>query len=177
MDIDIYASLERYDFWVLNTLYAKFRATASARLSTRDGRPEVCAVHPMWGLANHSCAPNVRWEWGGEIRFWARKGGEVVRWGNGGGAGGIDCIDWREGADGRDGADGGCGKKKDDEANKRWQGGIKKGEEILNHYCDPGLDVKQRREWAAGALGGMCTCERCVWEAAYLGVDRWKWGS
>ncbi|MCJ1482872.1 hypothetical protein MMC06_003038 [Schaereria dolodes] len=81
MDIDIYKDLERYDFWIFNTLYAKFRGTASARLSCQDGRPEVCAVHPMWSLANHSCAPNVRWEWGAEIKFWARSGPEVVQWG------------------------------------------------------------------------------------------------
>ncbi|MCJ1391216.1 hypothetical protein MMC18_004078 [Xylographa bjoerkii] len=137
MDIDIYANLERYDFWIFNTLYAKFRGTASARLSTRDGRPEVCAVHPMWCLANHSCAPNVRWEWGGEIKFWARAGDEVVRWGPG----------------------------KDDDMKNRWKGGISKGQEVLNHYCDPDLDVKGRREWAVGALGGMCMCERCLWEA------------
>lgn len=163
MDIDIYASLERYDFWVLNTLYAKFRATASARLSTRDGRPEVCAVHPMWSLANHSCAPNVRWEWGGEIRFWARKEGEVVRWGGGGGVKSRGSVAGAEGVGTEDML---SKDKEDDEVNKRWKGGIKKGEEILNHYCDPDLGVKQRREWAAGALGGMCTCERCVWEAA-----------
>ena len=137
MDIDIYTNLERYDFWVLNTLYAKFRGTASARLSTRDGRPEVCAVHPMWCLANHSCAPNVRWEWGGEIKFWARAGDEVVRW----------------------------GPDKYDRLAVRWEGGISKGQEVLNHYCDPDLDVKGRREWAVGALGGMCMCERCLWEA------------
>lgn len=32
-------------------------------------------------------------------------------------------------------------------------GGIKKGEEILNHYCDIDLKVKDRREWAQGSLG------------------------
>ena len=50
MDMDIFTALPRCDTWVLNTLFAKFRATASARLSTRDGKPEVCAVHPMWCL-------------------------------------------------------------------------------------------------------------------------------
>ena len=135
MDIDIFKELDRYDFWVLNTLYAKFRATASARLSTRDGRPEVSAVHPLWCLANHSCAPNVRWEWGGDIKFWARSGNEIVKW----------------------------GPRKED-MNGMWQGGIRAGDEVLNHYCDPELDVKQRREWAVGALGGMCVCERCIWE-------------
>lgn len=43
--------------------------------------------------------------------------------------------------------------------------GIRADEEILNHYCDIGLDVKQRRGWARGALGGLCLCERCVWES------------
>ena len=70
MDIDIFAHGDRCDTWVINTLYAKLRGTASARFSTTDPRrrgPEVCAVHPMWCLANHSCAPNVKWEGGGEI--------------------------------------------------------------------------------------------------------------
>lgn len=40
-------------------------------------------------------------------------------------------------------------------------GGIKAGEEILNHYCDVDLPVQKRREWAAGALGGWCMCKRC----------------
>ena len=43
---------------------------------------------------------------------------------------------------------------------------IRKGEEILNHYCDIGIDVRDRREWAVGALGGLCRCARCQWEAA-----------
>ncbi|KAI9840625.1 MAG: hypothetical protein M1838_003987, partial [Thelocarpon superellum] len=75
MDINIWTTLELTDTWILNTLYAKFRGTASARLSTRagDSRPEVCAVHPAWSLANHSCAPNVMWEWGGEMCFVARR--------------------------------------------------------------------------------------------------------
>ncbi|KAI9817864.1 MAG: hypothetical protein M1827_000983 [Pycnora praestabilis] len=143
MNIDIYAELWRYDTWVLNTLYAKFRGTASARLSLRDGRPEVSAVHPMWCLANHSCDPNVGWEWGGEVRFWARE--KRTKWGERGG---------------------GYGKGKE-QGNGRGEGkgGIKKGEEILNHYCDIDLPVKERREWAIGALGGLCMCERCRWEA------------
>ena len=132
MDLDVFApeAVQRYDTWVLNTLYAKFRGTASARLGVEDGRPEVCAVHPMWSLANHSCDPNVRWEWGGNIQFLARGVGERVEWGK----------------------------------ERRGEGGIRKGEEILNHYCDVELPVRERREWAVGALGGMCACERCVWE-------------
>ncbi|KAM7197741.1 hypothetical protein V8F33_005465 [Rhypophila sp. PSN 637] len=73
MDIDIFANLDRYDTWVFNTAYAKFRGTASARKSLRDGRPDVAAVHPFWCLANHDCNPNVTWEWGGRMVLWARK--------------------------------------------------------------------------------------------------------
>ncbi|KAI9681447.1 MAG: hypothetical protein M1817_002731 [Caeruleum heppii] len=120
MDVDIYADLARTDLWIINTLYAKFRGTASARLSTRDGRPEVCGVHPMWCLANHSCDPNVQWEWAGEMKFWARQ----------------------HRVDGQG-------------------GGVKEGEEVLNHYCDIELPVQERREWMVGSLGGICVCERC----------------
>jgi hypothetical protein len=73
MDIDMYATLAKYDLWISNTLYAKFRGTASARKSLRDGRPDVAAVHPYWCLANHDCDPNVTWEWGGQMVLKARK--------------------------------------------------------------------------------------------------------
>lgn len=125
MDIDIYATLDRYDTWVLNTAYAKFRGTASARKSTRDGRPDVAAVHPFWCLANHDCDPNVTWEWGGRMVLCARE---------------TRVVGHR-------------------------RGGIKAGEEILNHYCDVDLPVQQRREWASGSLGGWCMCQRCRQEA------------
>lgn len=138
MGLDPFASLPLFDTWVLNTLYAKFRGTASGRLSTWDGGPELCAVHPLWCLANHSCDPNVRWEWGGEITFRAR--------------GDDERPVWKRGAEEKKGPRTGAG------------GEIKMGEEILNHYCDVGLGVKDRREWAVGALGGWCLCERCVWE-------------
>lgn len=140
MEIDPYASLSRYDTWVLNTLYAKFRGTASGRLSTWDGGPELCAVHPLWCLANHSCDPNVRWEWGGEITFRARHDEETAVW-------------VRTDQDGKIAA------------KPSAKGGIAKDQEILNHYCDIGLPVKERREWASGALGGICRCDRCVWES------------
>ncbi|KAL4891243.1 hypothetical protein BDV59DRAFT_203688 [Aspergillus ambiguus] len=143
MELDPYASLPRYDTWVLNTLYAKFRGTASGRLSTWDGGPELCAVHPLWCLANHSCDPNVRWEWGGEITFRARSEAERPVWTK----------------RNKDSADGGP------PSSRRPGEGIKADEEILNHYCDVGLDVKERREWARGALGGWCLCDRCMWEA------------
>lgn len=125
MDIDIFASLQEYDLWVLNTLYSKFRGTASARLNKRDGKVEVAAVHPLWCLANHDCNPNMQWEWGGQMKLWCRE------------------------------------KRVDGVA-----GGIKAGEEILNHYCDVDLKVRERREWAKGSLGGWCMCERCRTEAA-----------
>ncbi|EED17113.1 WD repeat-containing protein [Talaromyces stipitatus ATCC 10500] len=140
MGLDPFTILARYDTWILNTLYAKFRGTASGRLSTWDGGPEVCAVHPLWCLANHSCDPNVRWEWGGEICFMVRKADEKAVW-----------------------------RRKNGEEKSRIEKGdifIRKGEEILNHYCDIGLDVKERRAWAKGALGGLCQCARCQWEAA-----------
>ncbi|KAE8411983.1 hypothetical protein BDV36DRAFT_70504 [Aspergillus pseudocaelatus] len=139
MELDPYEVLPRYDTWVLNTLYAKFRGTASGRLSTWDGGPELCAVHPLWCLANHCCDPNVRWEWGGEITFRARTESERPVW-----------------------KKTSTGEEKTPPRNE----GIKADEEILNHYCDIGLDVKERREWARGALGGLCLCERCMWEAA-----------
>ncbi|KAI5465755.1 hypothetical protein BGZ63DRAFT_400201 [Mariannaea sp. PMI_226] len=126
MDVDMYATLAEYDLWVLNTLYSKFRGTASARKSLRDGRPDVAAVHPYWCLANHDCDPNVTWEWGGRMVLEARRERVV-------------------------------GKR---------PGGIKRGEEILNHYCDVNLAVQDRREWAAGSLGGWCMCKRCRDEAA-----------
>ncbi|KAL4884346.1 MYND domain protein [Aspergillus karnatakaensis] len=141
MQLDPYATLETYDTWIFNTLYAKFRGTASGRLSTWDGGPELCAVHPLWCLANHSCDPNVRWEWGGEIAFVVRDREGKVKW---------------KRADGTE------------KENERVEGGVGKDEEILNHYCDIGLDVKERREWAAGALGGKCLCKRCVWEAGEI---------
>ena len=125
MDIDIYASLSLYDLWIFNTLYSKFRGTASARVNERSGKPEVAAVHPLWCLANHDCDPNVQWQWGGRMKLWCRE------------------------------------KRVDGKA-----GGIKRGEEVLNHYCDIELKVRDRREWAKGSLGGWCMCDRCRREAA-----------
>lgn len=125
MDIDIFQELNSYDLWVFNTLYAKFRGTASGRVNKYNGHPEVAAVHPLWCLANHDCDPNVQWEWGGRMKLWCREKR----------VGGIE-------------------------------GGIKKGEEILNHYCDVELKVRDRREWAKGSLGGYCMCGRCLRETA-----------
>lgn len=139
MDVDIYATLARHDVWVLNTCYAKFRGTASARKSTRDGRPDVAAVHPFWCLANHDCDPNVTWEWGGKMRLKARE--QRVAW----------VVT-------------GQGDQGNPVAGRR-PAGIKAGEEVLNHYCDVDMPVQQRREWAKGSLGGWCMCQRCQTEA------------
>ncbi|RMZ79567.1 hypothetical protein DV737_g3349, partial [Chaetothyriales sp. CBS 132003] len=62
------AWLDRFDWWTVNTLYAKFRGVATASQSRFDGRAETAAVHALWCLANHSCAPNVEWEAGGGER-------------------------------------------------------------------------------------------------------------
>lgn len=161
MDVDVFAEHRRYDVWVFNTLYAKFRGTASARLSgldgdgdggTKDGSegglklgrnrrrgPEVSAVHPNWCMANHSCDPNVTWDWGGTVRFHARS--ERVQWSRG--------VDHEE-----------------ESAAKRVAApGLRAGEEVFSHYCDVDLPVAERRAWAVGALGGDCRCDRCKWEA------------
>ncbi|CAK7263834.1 hypothetical protein SEPCBS119000_000701 [Sporothrix epigloea] len=64
---------EEGDVWVLNTLFAKLRGTASARKGRQDGPPVVAALHPLWSLANHDCDPNVTWEWGGRMVLRAKE--------------------------------------------------------------------------------------------------------
>ena len=133
LGMDPFASqaLARFDTWVINTLLAKFRGTANAKMDERSGMPEVAGVHWLWSLANHSCAPNVRWEWEvGKMGFVARN----------------EAIEWGVNSEGRR------------------IGGIRAGDEVLNHYCDVELPVEERRRWMLGVLGGMCMCERCVWE-------------
>ena len=140
LSLDLFSptTLRNYDTWIINTLLAKFRGVANAKMNERTGVPEVAGVHWLWSLANHSCAPNVRWEWEkGGMGFVSRAGEEVVRWGD----------------------------EEHQDEERKWQGGILPGEEILNHYCDIELDVHARREWAVGALGGWCLCGRCVWES------------
>ncbi|KAI8314518.1 hypothetical protein K4K61_004510 [Colletotrichum sp. SAR11_59] len=73
MDVDIFAGMPEYDLWVFNTLYSKFRGTASSHKNPRTGRPEVAAVHPFWCIANHDCNPNVTWDWAGRIILRARE--------------------------------------------------------------------------------------------------------
>ena len=145
MDIDIFASADRYDFWIFNTLYAKFRGTASARLTGRGGDvargPEVGAVHPLWCLANHSCDPNVSWEWGGSIKFtvradrkrWRREAMRDTK-----NSESEDVIEQRDAVEQKEPA----------------EGRIRKGEEIFGHYCDIDLPVKDRR--VCSFLRGFC---------------------
>ncbi|KAF2651792.1 hypothetical protein K491DRAFT_82697 [Lophiostoma macrostomum CBS 122681] len=130
MDVNIFENSLHYDTWVFNTLYSKFRGTASGRHGP-DGRPELGAVHPLWSIANHSCDPNVTWEWEGNMEFRTRE----------------HLVDW-------------AGRNPDRRP------GLRKGDEVLSHYCDVRLPVKERREWAIGALGGECMCSRCLWEDA-----------
>jgi hypothetical protein len=82
----------------------------------------------------------VRWEWDGHIDFTVRNNDQIVNW---------KTSTMNTG---------------DSEGERRARG-IKKDEQIFGHYCDLELPVGERREWAKGALGGMCMCERCVWES------------
>ncbi|TQS36238.1 hypothetical protein Golomagni_03316 [Golovinomyces magnicellulatus] len=138
MDIDIFANLANYDLWVINTLYSKFRGTASASVNEVTGHPEVAAVHPLWCFANHDCDPNVQWKWERE-----KKRAFMHLW----------CREKRMFSD-----------STNESGNKVGNVGIQAGQEILNHYCDINLNFRQRREWALGSLGGWCQCARCLRE-------------
>ena len=134
--------LRRYDWWIIQTLYAKFRGVADAKESTWDGKAESAGVFGLWCLANHSCAPNVEWETrrdgnetGGERVFEVRE--EV----------------WRPPS-----------KEGGKIGEQEWQG-IKKGDEIWNHYTDTREeDFRVRRGRLREVLGGDCMCERCIWD-------------
>ncbi|CAK7263838.1 hypothetical protein SEPCBS119000_000703 [Sporothrix epigloea] len=71
--VDIYCNPVKRDAWVLNTLFAKLRGTASARKSRQDGPPDMAAVYPLWSLTNHDCDPNVTWEWGDRMVLRAKE--------------------------------------------------------------------------------------------------------
>ncbi|KAK5958395.1 hypothetical protein OHC33_000238 [Knufia fluminis] len=128
--------LRTFDFWILQTLFAKFRGVANATQSTFDGKPEIASVHPGWCLANHSCDPNVRWTPKGTRKFFVRTREERAEYKRG--EGGDDGDEWT---------------------------GIKAGEEIFSHYTDIRLPVQERRERLKEVLGGDCRCERCVVES------------
>ncbi|KAI9886732.1 MAG: hypothetical protein M1823_001441 [Watsoniomyces obsoletus] len=220
LDLDIYSSLSQLsDPWIFQTIYAKLRGTASAKMSsssssassdirtgitiplpasfprndnisadqhrqdstdekkhslrgtheedeqskvTPEGNekrkvvriqprtsnigPNTAAVHPLWCLANHSCDPNVTWEWeDGEMRFWIPSRPL------------FDHDVRRSGGDPN-----GDGEGDDEKAGPVVM--IKKGEEIFSHYCDVTLPFRERREWMMGCLGGECKCDRCLLE-------------
>lgn len=69
-------------------------------------------------------------------------------------------VPWSKG---QDVAEDGNGKDGNN-MNGNWKG-VRAGEQILTHYCDIDLHVKERREYMLGSLGGECICKRCVWEA------------
>ncbi|KIW13844.1 hypothetical protein PV08_06624 [Exophiala spinifera] len=129
--------LEKYDWWIVQTLFAKFRGVADAQQSTWTGKPEVAAVHPLWCLANHSCNPNVTWKSSGVRNL------TVVQ----------ERV-WRN-------------DKEDPTPTETEWTGLKAGEEIWNHYTDvQEKDYRERRARLQGVLGGDCRCERCVAEEA-----------
>lgn len=130
--------LEKYDWWIIQTLFAKFRGVADAQQSTWTGKPEVAAVHPLWCLANHSCNPNVTWKPSGVRNLTVMK--ERVS----------SLVSSSEAGSG---------------VGDEWKG-IKAGEEIWNHYTDiHEKDYRERRERLRGVLGGDCKCERCTTES------------
>lgn len=104
--------------------------------------------------------------------FVSRGGGEVVRWGPG--------RDQQEQQppppppQEQPPREQGGEEEEQKEEEQKWKGGLAAGEEVLNHYCDVDLDVRARREWAVGALGGWCLCERCVWEEQEMGRREWE---
>lgn len=126
--------LERYDWWIVQTLFAKFRGVANAELSTFDGKPESAAVHPMWCLANHSCNPNILWTSSGVRTMMVRQ-----------------AKVWHNPHD-------------SDDPTGNAANTIRAGEQIWSHYTDVDLDFQQRRDNLAAVLGGVCMCERCIAE-------------
>ena len=135
--------LEKYDWWIVQTLFAKFRGVADAQQSTWTGKPEVAAVHPLWCLANHSCNPNVTWKPSGVRNLTVMK--ERI---------------WSA-----------TTEKSAKEVNDEVWSGIKKGEEIWNHYTDiHEKDYRERRGRLQAVLGGDCRCERCTGEAKADGL-------
>ena len=100
--------------------------------------------------------------------FVSRGGGEVVRWGPGHHHPHQKEQSQQQQQQQREQAGNEDEDEEDEEdeneEEEKWKGGLAAGEEVLNHYCDVDLSVRARREWAGGALGGWCLCERCVWE-------------
>jgi nuclear receptor interaction protein len=135
--------LEKYDWWIVQTLFAKFRGVADAQQSTWTGKPEVAAVHPLWCLANHSCNPNVTWRSSGVRDL------TVVS----------ERVQWRRSRTESE-------EGEEERGEGEWKG-IKAGEEIWNHYTDiHETEFRERRARLNAVLGGECRCERCSAEEA-----------
>ncbi|KAK5053242.1 hypothetical protein LTR84_002216 [Exophiala bonariae] len=131
--------LEKYDWWAVQTLFAKFRGVADAQQSTWTGKPEVAAVHPLWCLANHSCNPNVTWKPSGVRNLTV-----------------VTQRVWNTALE---------DTTKSETGDSAWSG-IKQGDEIWNHYTDINeKDYRERRARLQAVLGGDCLCERCTSEA------------
>lgn len=138
--------VEKYDWWTVQTLFAKFRGVADAQQSTWTGKPEVAAVHPLWCLANHSCNPNVTWKPSGVRNLTV-----------------MTERAWNAASE---------STTQNQSGNVGWSG-IKQGDEIWNHYTDiKEKDYRERRARLQAVLGGDCLCERCTTEAK--GDDRGK---
>ena len=126
--------LERYDWWVVQTLYAKFRGVADARLGSWDGMPECASVAWRWALANHDCASGCEWGEAGEGRRWMAVRRER-------------CWSRDEAVD-EDG----------------WEGFAEGEEVFSHYTDVREEDYKIRRERLQEVLGGNCMCSRCLWE-------------
>jgi hypothetical protein len=128
--------LQRYDWWVIQTLYAKFRGVADAKLSTWSGEPETASVYPLWCLANHSCEPGVTWEGGGVRRLKVRKQPAVAE-------------------------ESGTGDGK-----ASWAGLKQGEEVWNHYTDVREKDYRVRRSRLREVLGGDCRCSRCLREEA-----------
>ena len=128
--------LEKYDWWIVQTLFAKFRGVADAQQSTWTGKPEVASVHPLWCLANHSCNPNVTWKSSG-VRNLTVVPERVRR-----------------------------NEKDEGRTETEWKGIKAGEEIWNHYTDVQEKDYKERRARLQGVLGGDCRCERCVTEEA-----------
>lgn len=152
--VDVFAELPRTEAWVLNTLCAKFRGVASARQSAAT----------LTAIAAAGAGPPGGGGGGGVGRVLGAAAAAAIARGPE-----VAAVHpfW-------------CLANHDCDPNVRWDwaarmvlrarerrvvgggvGGIKKGDEIMSHYCDVDLPVRLRREWMAGSLGGDCSCRRC----------------
>lgn len=128
------------------TLLNKFKGVASLtrHTDTRCYPPietVISAVHPLYSLVNHECDPNIYWEVSDEGHMCLRAlSADLKSWRNTGGEG---EVRWRG----------------------EWDEGVRRGEQLIDSYVNPGLEVRERRKRIWGVLGGPCVCQRCQREA------------